>query len=86
MKVLLSLANGALVVSEDAGKVSVTFNESIGGGAAAGIVKGSGSVILDGEMGLQLGEKLLNSHLPVSVQPLALVIETVANQAIKALE
>jgi hypothetical protein len=86
MKTLLSVANGALTVTEDGGKVSLNFDESVGGGAAAGIVKGQGSIVLDANMGLQLGEKLLNSHLPASVQPLAQVIEGVANQAIQAIE
>ena len=86
MKTLLSLANGALTVTEDSGKVTVSFDESLGGGQAAGVVKGQGSIILDGTSGLQLGEKLLNAHLPASVQALALVIEGVANQAIKAIE
>lgn len=86
MKTLLSVANGAVTVTEDAGKVSINFDESVGGGSAAGIVKGQGSVVLDAESGLKLGEQLLNAHLPASVQPLAQVIEGVANQAVQALE
>ena len=86
MKVLLSLAGGAIQVQEDAGVVSLVFDESVGGGSAAGIVKGSGSLILDGPLALSLGEKLLNSKLPASMQAVAQVIEGIANQAISALE
>ena len=86
MKVLFSAVGGALVLSEDAGKVSLSWDESLGGGAAAGIVVGKGSLVLDAPMGLGLGEILLNAHLPASVQPLAAVIEGVANQAVAAIE
>lgn len=90
MKTILSVANGAVTLVEDAGVFTLNVNEaaSIGGGQAAGVLKvqGSGSIVLDAEAGLKLGEALLNSHLPVAVQPLALVVEGIANQAIKALE
>lgn len=90
MKVILSLANGAVQLTEDQGIFSLSLDESlsVGGGSAAGVVKvaDKGSVQLDGETGLRLGEALLNSHLPASMQPLALVVEGVANQAVKALE
>jgi len=85
MKQIYGPKNGISVV-EDGGKVTVSIGESVGGGAAAGVVQGQASIVLDGEMGLKLGEALLNSHLPASVQPLALVVEGVANQAIAALE
>ena len=85
-KQLLSLLGGALVVSEDAGAVSVSFDESLGGGAAAGVVQGKGTVVLNALQGLQLGEQLLNAHLPASMVPLAKVVEGVANQAAAALE
>jgi hypothetical protein len=90
MKQIVSLANGAVVLNEDQGVFTLSLSESasVGGGSAAGVVKvqGSGSVVLDAETGLKLGEALLNSHLPASMQPLAQVVEGVANQAIKALE
>lgn len=87
-KELLSFTKGQvkLSITEDAGKIAVNIEEGVGGGDAAGIGKGKQSFELDAEMGLQLGEKVLNAHLPASVQPLALVIEGVANQAIKAIE
>jgi len=86
MKVLFSLMGGAIQLEEQAGVVSLVWNESLGGGEAAGIVKGSGSIQLDAMSALKLGEALLNSKLPVSVAPLAAVIETVVNQAIVSLE
>lgn len=90
MKTIFSVAGGAVTLTEDAGvfKLSITESASIGGGQASGLVKaqGSGSVVLDGASGLKLGEALLNSHLPASVQPLALVVEGIANQAIASLE
>lgn len=85
MKVIFSALGGALVLSEQAEIFTLSWDESIGGGLAAGIVKGQGSIVLSGALGLQLGEKLLNAHLPASVQALALVIEGVANQAIAAI-
>ena len=86
MKVLLSYFNGGVQVQEEAGKISIVFDEALGGGDCKGIVSGKGGFVLDGEMGLQVGEKLLNSHLPAAYQPLALMIEGVANNAVKALE
>jgi len=85
-KVLLSLANGAVVVNEDAGVISVAINESLGGGKSAGMIKGSASIILDAEDGLKLGEQLVISHLPAAVQPLGQVVAGVINQAIDAIE
>lgn len=89
-KQILSLYGGAITLNEDSGvfTLSLADSASIGGGQAAGIVKvqGSASLVLDAASGLKLGEALLNAHLPVSVQPLALVVEGVANQAIAALE
>ena len=86
MKTIFTAFGGALVLTEQSGVFTLSWDESLGGGEAAGIVSGSGSIKLSGILGLQLGEKLLNAHLPVSVQPLALVVEGVANQAIAALE
>lgn len=90
MKTLATYANGAVTVTEDQGVISLNFNESlsVGGGDAAGIIKvqGQGSVQLNCEQGLKLGETLLNAHLPAAVQPLAKVIEGVVEQAVKSLE
>lgn len=86
MKVLLSVENGAFTITEDQGKISLNFDESVGGGSTKGIVQGKGSVVLDGMLGIQAGEKLLNAHLPASVVPLATVIEGIANQALAAIE
>ena len=85
-KTIFSLASGAVTLVENAGVFTLAFDEKLGGGAAAGIVVGSGSIQLNGTTGIQLGEKLLNSHLPANVQALATVIEGVANQAIAAIE
>lgn len=85
-KQIFNLDHGAVTLVEDAGVFTLSFNESLGGGQATGIVSGSGSIKLSAAQGLKLGEQLLNAHLPVSVQPLAVVIEGVANQAIAALE
>lgn len=90
MKTIFTAFNGALTLTEDAGVISLNISEkaSIGGGEAAGLLKvaGEASVVLDGATGLKLGEAALNAHLPASVQPLAVVIEGVANQAIAAIE
>ncbi len=90
MKELASFASGAVKLTEESGVFSLSFQEdvAVGGGAAAGVVKvqGQGSVVLDAALGLKLGEALLNAHLPVALQPLALVVEGIADQAIKALE
>ena len=41
MKVLLTLQNGAVTVTEDAGKISLNFTEVLGGGQSAGAVRSS---------------------------------------------
>lgn len=86
MKTIFSALNGALVLTENEGVFTLSFDESLGGGEAAGIVKGTGSVVLDANMALALSEKMLNSHIPASLLPLVTVIEGVVNQALKALE
>jgi hypothetical protein len=90
MKTLLSAANGAITITENAGVFSLNLDESVsvGGGKAAGIVKvqGQGSVVLDGQTALALGQTLLNAYLPASLQPLATVVEGIVDQAIDALE
>ena len=86
MKTIISLLGGAVVLTESGGVFTLALTESVGGGQASGIVKGSGSVILDGYDGLQLGEALLNAHLPATMQPMASVVEAVVNTSIRALE
>lgn len=85
-----SYLGGALVVSEDAGKVKVSISKaaSLGGGKAAGLVsvEGEASLVVEGELGLQLAEALVNSKLPSSIEPLAEAGEAVLNAAVKALE
>lgn len=89
-KQILNLANGAVVLSEDAGVFTLTISEQaeVGGGEAKGLLKaqGSGSVVLDAMGGLKLGEALLNAHLPMQAQPLAQVVEGIVNQAVSVLE
>jgi hypothetical protein len=89
-KSIFSAAGGAIALTEDAGVFTLALSDAaaVGGGQAAGIVKvqGSGSVVLDAQTGLKLAEALLNAHLPATVQPLAAVVESIANQAIAALE
>lgn len=86
MNKLLSLANGAVTITEEAGVVSINVNEALGGGEAAGIVSGTATIKLNAAQGLQLAEKLLNAHLPAALLPGALLVEGVANAAIKAAE
>lgn len=85
-KVLYSAMSGAIEIQEEGGVISLVWNESLGGGAAAGIVKGQGSLQLDAMSALKLGEALLNAKLPPAVAPLAVVIEGIVNQAISAVE
>lgn len=90
MKTIASLAGGAVLLTEDQGIITLSVDEavSLGGGEAAGIVKiaGKGSIQLNAELGIKLGEALLNSHLPAALLPIAQVVEGIANQAIKAME
>ena len=86
MKTILSLLGGAITLTEESGVFTLSFNESLGGGSAAGIVKGSGSFVLSGTMGLQLAEKLLNAHLPTSLATLAPAVEAIVNTAVAAVE
>ena len=83
MKTLLSLLGGAITVTEINGVVSLNWNESLGGGAAAGILKGSGSLQLAGLDAVHLGEALLNAKLPASMQGAAVAVEGVIDAAIK---
>lgn len=86
MKTLLSLYGGAITLTEEAGVLTLSFSEAIGGGSAAGLVKGSGSIVFGGAQAIQLGEKMLNALLPAALQGAAVAIEAVANAAIAAIE
>lgn len=86
MKTIFSAFGGAVVLTEQAGIFTLSLDETIGGGLAKNIVTGSGGLVLNAPTGIQLGEALLNAHLPAAVLPLAEVVEGVANQAIAALE
>lgn len=87
MKTLLTLEGGAITITEQGGVFSLNFNGSLGGGAAAGIITGQGSINLGvGTVGLKLAESLLNHLLPASAQVVAQAIEAVVNSAIAAVE
>jgi hypothetical protein len=86
MKTLLSLLGGAVTITEANGVVSFNWNENLGGGAAAGILKGTGSITLSGSQALQLAEGWLNGKLPASLEPLAVSVEGIANAAVKSIE
>jgi hypothetical protein len=89
MKVLLSLDGGAIQLQEQAGVFTLVFDASltVGGGAAAGILKvqGAGTVVLSGAQALVLGEALLNSHLPAAVLPVAEAVEGIVNAEVGSL-
>ena len=85
-KSIFSEFGGALTLTETSGVLTLAWDESLGGGAAAGIVKGQGSLVLSGTLGLQLAEKLLNAHLSGTALALATAGETVANAAVAAIE
>ena len=90
MKTIFTAANGAITLTENAGVFTLSFDESLGGGAAAGVIKGAGSIIFNAASGsasaISLGEALLNAHLPASLAPLATVVEGIVNQALTKLE
>jgi hypothetical protein len=90
MKTLYSAANGAITVTEDQGKISLNFDESlnVGGGDAAGIVsiQGKGSICLNGAQGLTLAAAFINAHIPAQMKPFAAIIETIVNQSLTAIE
>jgi hypothetical protein len=83
MKALLTLLDGALLVQEQAGDFFVTFDGSLGGGAAAGIIEGKGTIKFGtGTVGLKLLEQWVNAHLPASVQAFAQMAEAALNSAV----
>ena len=86
MKTLVSAFGGAVQIQEQALDIYLVFDASIGGGAASGIVEGSGKIkIGSGSVGLKLGEAWLNAHAPASVQPFLIAAEAMINPAVAAL-
>ena len=86
MKTLLSLLGGAITVTEQNGMFFLNWNESLGGGSAAGVLKGVGSLQLQGNQALQIGEEWLNGKLPAILQPLAKGIEGIVNKVVESKE
>ena len=85
MKTLFTLFAGALLIQEQAGDFYAVFDDSIGGGAAAGIVSGKGSIKFGtGTVGLKLAEGWINSHAPAQVQPFLLAAEAYLNPVVAA--
>jgi hypothetical protein len=85
MKTLFSAFGGAILVTEQNEIVTVTLDESVGGGQASGVVVGKGTIVFQGPQAIKLAAALLNSVLPAALLPLAQVVEGVAAQAIAAL-
>ena len=85
MQVIFSAFGGALTLTKQGDILTLAWDETLGGGLAAGILTGKGALILNGNIAIPLGEKLINSHVPASVLPLVTVIEGVAAQALAAL-
>ena len=89
MKTLLSLAGGALVLTEQAGVVTLSLDKSLslGGGSAAGVleVEGQGSVKLSGAQLLLLGEALLNPRVPAAILPEVQAGEALLNAEVSKL-
>lgn len=87
-KQLLSLDNGALVITEDGGDITLTLTkaESLGGGQAAGIIQvsDSGSATFKGLQAAKISEALLNHVLPAAAQTIAQPIENFINSEIAA--
>lgn len=70
MKTIVTLLGGAVELQEQAGDFYLSFNGSLGGGEAAGIVSGQGSIKLGtGSVGLKLGEAWVNAHAPAYMAP-----------------
>jgi hypothetical protein len=85
MKTVFSLFGGAALIQEQAGDFYLNFDDSVGGGAAAGILSGKGSLKLGtGSVGLKLAENWINSHVPASVEPFVLAGETYLNNLVAA--
>lgn len=86
MKTLLSIMGGAITITEANGVVSLNFNESAGGGKLSGFLKASGSVQMNAEQELEVGENIVIGKLPAAWQPEAQLLAGVINTAIKAAE
>lgn len=86
MKQLVSVGNGAVVLSEQAGDFTLSFNKDllVGGGLAAGIVEieGSGKLVLKGKMAFDLGMAILEAHSPAALVPLEVGAAAIADSAI----
>jgi hypothetical protein len=89
MKVLLNALNGALVISENAGNITIALNDSVnvGGGKAAGIVslQGQGSVVLEGKVAFDLGMAFAESHSPSILVPFEEGAQAAGDAAISSL-
>ncbi len=85
----LSLPGGSLVVSESGGAISVAIQESqsVGGGAAAGVlsVQGSGSVSLSGKQGFDLMMALIEAHSSAAIVPIEKEAQALADAGIASL-
>lgn len=68
MKTLLNVGNGALVITEQGGNITISISKSaqVGGGSVAGILtaEGEGSITVKGKVGFDAGMKLLEAHSP----------------------
>lgn len=88
-KELFNFGNGAVVLSEEAGVVTLSLSEqaSLGGGEAAGVisVQGSGSVVLKGKVGFDLAMKLLEAHSPAAFVPIEVAAAAIVDAAIEKL-
>jgi hypothetical protein len=89
MKTLLSLANGALVLTEEGGTFTLTLNDQleVGGGKAAGIVsiKGAGSIVMSGKQAFDLLAAVAASHLPAPAAAVVETVQAIADTAISGL-
>ena len=86
MKTLLSIMGGAITITEANGVISLNFNESAGGGKLAGFLKASGSVQMNAEQELEVGEGVVIGKLPAAWQPEAQIVAGIINAAVKAAE
>jgi hypothetical protein len=85
MKTVFSLLGGAALIQEKGGDFFLNFDASVGGGAAQGILSGSGSIKLGtGSVGLKLAESWINAHVPASVEPFVAAGEAYLNTAVAA--
>jgi len=83
MKTLFSIFGGAVSIQEKAGDFYFVFDGGLGGGAAAGLVTGQGSVKLGtGSVGLKLAESWINSHVPSELEAFAVAAEGYLNSTI----